>query len=72
MSPLTGKRSRCGTTSPADPSRCQSTKAMGGDIVRTLLGSAGGSPRRASLMVWWFRGEGSNPYMRDQNPLSYH
>lgn len=45
---------------------------MGGDIVRTLLGSAGGSPRRASLMVWWFRGEGSNPYMRDQNPLSYH
>jgi len=25
--------------------------------------------------VWrhvWFRGEGSNPYMRDQNPLSYH
>ena len=19
-----------------------------------------------------FRGEGSNPYMRDQNPLSYH
>ncbi len=30
---------------------------------------------RQALAVWrhvWFRGEGSNPYMRDQNPLSYH